>query len=145
MSDKLYALLDKENKVLALTRNTIEAQRLKDNYGKVVKVKKSLASKIEDIPEEKELVEMYDYILSRDEEQEVVDLCHDAVGECCDAIENFDALIKFLKLTPGTECLLQEYNNFLLNELTSLEMGCDEAFHDRLFGDKLAQVRYHNR
>ena len=52
MSDKLYALLNKENKVLALTRNTIEAQRLKDNYGKVVKVKKSIASKIEDIPEE---------------------------------------------------------------------------------------------
>ena len=143
---KLYAVLDKSNRITGLTDDEIIAQRIKDQYGKIVRVKKDLADKLEEIPMDKEIVPLYDYYMTQEEEQEVIDLANDGLNDFMDVIDLFETLLKFLKFpNEKTRYELEELYKFLSDRQEMLSYGLEDTFHVNLIGDKLAQIRYRDR
>lgn len=143
---KLYAYVDKNNKIKALTNSKSEAKHLRENNAEVIKLNRDLASRIKDIPSDKELVNMCDVLMSMDEETEAVEIFHDRLVSIIETIDDFMVLLEYLKLPDNLKYQLEEFNFYLSNITESIGNNSDEDYGYTInmfsmFSDIIKEIR----
>lgn len=143
---KLYAYVDKNNKIKALTNSKSEAKHLRENNANIIKLNRELASRIKDIPSDKELVNMWDVLMSADEEMEVVEIFHDRIVSIIETIDDFMVLLEYLKLPDNLKYQLEEFNFYLSNITESIGNNSDEDYGYTInmfsmFSDIIKEIR----
>lgn len=143
---KLYAYVDKNNKIKALTTSKSEAKHLRENNAEVIKLNRDLASRIKDIPSDKELVNMCDVLMSMDEETEAVEIFHDRLVSIIETIDDFMVLLEYLKLPDNLKYQLEEFNFYLSNITESIGNNSDEDYGYTInmfsmFSDIIKEIR----
>ncbi len=143
---KLYAYVDKNNKIKALTNSKSEAKHLRENNANIIKLNRELASRIKDIPSDKELVNMWDVLMSADEEMEVVEIFHDRLVSIIETIDDFMVLLEYLKLPDNLKYQLEEFNFYLSNITESIGNNSDEDYGYTInmfsmFSDIIKEIR----
>lgn len=143
---KLYAYVDKNNKIKALTNSKSEAKHLRENNANIIKLNRELASRIKDIPSDKELVNMWDVLMSADEEMEAVEIFHDRLVSIIETIDDFMVLLEYLKLPDNLKYQLEEFNFYLSNITESIGNNSDEDYGYTInmfsmFSDIIKEIR----
>lgn len=144
--NKLYAFLDKDNKIQALIDSKEQAREVRDTGGVVVKLKDDISSRIKEIPVDKEMVSLYDVYMSQQEEEEVIEALNETIISILDAIDSYMDLIQYLKLPDNVRYQMEELNFYLSNVAESIGDGYDDDYLHTLYmhgllTELLAQVR----
>lgn len=131
--NKLYAFLDKDNKIQALIDSKEQAREVRDTGGVVVKLKDDISNRIKEIPVDKEMVSLYDVYMSQQEEEEVIEALNETIISILDVIDSYMDLIQYLKLPDNVRYQMEELNFYLSNVAESIGDGYDDDYLHTLY------------
>lgn len=128
MSKNIYVYLDENSNIKGMTSSKEQAKAIKSTGGNVLKLNKDLREKVKDIPEEKEIVELFNVPMTIDEEDDVITELNERLVSMLDTIDSYMLLIPYLKLPDNVRYQLEEFNFYLSNLAESIGNNCDEDY-----------------